>query len=380
MPNILNYLEFRGDLTFKQAELNEIDKIIFARFSYLPFNEIILDKKDSIETIAIKMKDLSLDKFIWKVDKEFIIKLGKTKRFKNLKVTDYKEVLDLQAEKQFAAVTICLPSRIRYISFRGTDMSLVGWKEDFNMSFMKDIPSQKEGVKYLNQIGKKYFGKLIVGGHSKGGNIAIYSAIFCEDKVKRKIKEIINADGPGFDKSIITSENYLKIYERINTYIPQSSIIGRLLEHEGDYEIIHSTEKGLMQHDIFSWQIEGTKLKRIEKLTGESQFVNKVVRDWLQNTTPQQRENFVNIIYDVLISTDAKDFNDFGVDTLKKISAVIKSYKIIEREDRKEIEYMFKLFFESAIKTMKDRKREVKIWNCCLQQVMKTNTNLWKED
>lgn len=361
MPNIMKYLEIRGDLTFKQDELNEIDKIILARFSYLPFKEIKLDRKDTIEDISTKMKDLSLDKFIWKADKEFIIKLGKSKRFKNLKVTDYKEIMDLQAEKQFAAVTIWLPHRLKYISFRGTDMSLVGWKEDFNMSFMKDIPSQKEGVKYLNNIGKKYFGKLILGGHSKGGNIAVYSATFCEEKIKRKIIEIINADGPGFDKSIITTENYLNISERINTYIPQSSIIGRLLEHEDDYEIIHSTEKGLMQHDLFSWQIQGTRLKRIQNLTDESQFVNKVVREWLQNTTPEQRANFVNIIYDVLISTEAKDFNDFGVDTFKKISTAIKSYKNIEKEDRKEIEEMFKLFFESAIKTLKDKRKEVKI-------------------
>lgn len=361
MSDIMKYLEDRGDITLKKDDINEVDKIILTRFSYLPFKEISLDKKDNIENISNKMKDLELEKFIWKDDKEFIIKLGRTNRYKNLKITDYREVFDLNAEKQFAAITIWLPHRVKYISFRGTDMSLVGWKEDFNMSFMKDIPSQKEGVKYLNEIGKKYFGKLIVGGHSKGGNISIYSSIFCEDKIKRKIKEIINADGPGFDKTIITTDNYLKILEKINTYIPQSSVIGRLLEHEDNYEIVYSAQKGLMQHDIYSWQVEGSNLKRIERLTDDSQFVNKVVRDWLQNTTPEQRENFVNIIYDVLISTDAKDFNDFGIDTLKKIRTVIKSYKNIEREDRKEIEEMFKLLFNSMISTIKvERKAKLK--------------------
>lgn len=361
MPNIMKYLDFRGNLTFKQDELNEVDKIILARFSYLPFKEIVLDKKDNIENISNKMKNLSLEKFIWKSDKEFINKLGKTKRYKDLKITDYKEILDLKAEKQFAAVTIWLPQRLKYISFRGTDMSLVGWKEDFNMSFMQDIPSQKEAVKYLDEVGKKYFGKLIIGGHSKGGNIAVYSAIFCNLRIKRKIKEIINADGPGFDEKIIKSKEYFEVLERINTYIPQSSIIGRLLEHEDDYEIVHSTQKGIMQHDIYSWQVNETTLVRIPKLTNESQFVNKVVRNWLKNTTIKQRENFVNIIYDVLISTQAKDFNDFSIDTLSKIKAVIKSYKNIEKEDRKEIEEMFKLFFESAIETIKDKRKEVKI-------------------
>ena len=361
MPNIMKYLDFKGDLTFKQEKLNEVDKIILARFSYLPFKEIVLNKKDNIENISNKMKSLNLEKFIWKSDREFINKLGKTKRYKDLKITDYKEVLDLKAEKQFAAITIWLPQRLKYISFRGTDMSLVGWKEDFNMSFMQDIPSQKEAVKYLDEVGKKYFGKLILGGHSKGGNIAVYSGIFCDPRIKRKIKEIINADGPGFDEKIIKSKEYLEISERINTYIPQSSIIGRLLEHEDDYEIIYSTQKGIMQHDIYSWQVNETTLVRIPKLTDESQFVNKVVRNWLKNTTIKQRENFVNIIYDVLISTQAKDFNDFSIDTLSKIKAAIKSYKNIEKEDRKEIEEMFKLFFESAIKTIKDKRKEVKV-------------------
>ena len=360
MSNILEYIQFKGEISLKHDNINEVDKIILTRISYLPFKEVVVGKKETVETISNKMKDIEIEKFIWKNDKELIEKLGKSKRYKDLKVTDYKEIFDLQAEKQFAAVTIWLPRRIKYISFRGTDMSLVGWKEDLNMSFMKDIPSQKEAVKYLNNIGRKYFGKLIIGGHSKGGNIAIYSAIFCDEKIKSKIKEIINADGPGFDESIIKTQNYLKIKERINKYIPQSSIIGRLLEHD-NYEIVCSTEKGFMQHDIFSWQIEGDALQRIERFTDDSQFVNKVVRDWLQSTTPKQRENFVNIIYDVLISTDSKEINDLSIDTLNKIKTAIKSYKNIEKEDRKEIEHMIKLVFESIIKTIREKNKSVRI-------------------
>ena len=360
MPNIMDYLNWRGDLTFKQDKINEVDTIILSRFSYLPFKDINMEKIDSVENISNKMKDLSIDKFVWKDDKEFIIKLGKTNRFKDLIITDYQEILDIEAEKQFAAVTIWIPKGYKYVSFRGTDMSLVGWKEDFNMSFMENIPAQQEAVKYLNDIGSRYMGKLIVGGHSKGGNLSVYASMFCKDRIKRKIVEIINADGPGFDESVFNTENYLKTIEKVNTYIPQSSIIGRLLEHDEDYEIIHSTQKGIMQHDIYSWQVKATKLVRVPNLTNDSQFVNKVVRDWLKNTTPEQRKNFVNVIYDVLVATEAKNVHDFGVDTLKKVGTVIKSYKNIEKEERKEIESMIKLMFESAITTIKDsRKKEV---------------------
>ena len=358
MPNILDYINWRGDLTFKQDGINEVDNIILARFSYLPFKDIHMEKIDSIENISNKMKDLNLDKFIWKDDKEFIIKLGKSKRYRDLIVTDYKEILDLEAQKQFAAVVVWFPKGYKYISFRGTDMSLVGWKEDFNMSFMQNIPSQLEAVKYLNEVGSRYFGKLIIGGHSKGGNLAVYASMFCKERVKRKIVEIVNADGPGFDESIFNTENYINTLEKVKTYIPQSSIIGRLLEHDEDYEIIHSTQKGLMQHDIYSWQVNTKNLVRIPNLTNNSQIVNKVVRDWLKNTTQEQRKNFVNIIYDVLVATEAKNVHDFGIDTLKKVATVIKSYKNIEKEERKEIEAMIKLLFESAINTIKQKRKE----------------------
>lgn len=360
MPNILDYLNWRGDLTFKQDGINEVDNIILSRISYLPFKDINMGKIDNIENIAEKMKDLNLDKFIWKVDKEFIIKLGQTKRYKDLVVTDYKEVFDFEAEKQFAAVTIWLPKGYKYVSFRGTDMSLVGWKEDFNMSFMQNIPSQLEAVKYLNDVGSRYRGKLIIGGHSKGGNLSIYASMFCKNKIKKKIVEIINADGPGFDESIYNTENYIKISEKVRIYIPQSSIVGRLLEHDEDYEIIHSTQKGIMQHDIYSWQVNAINLVHIQNLTKDSQFVNKVVRDWLKNTTVEQRKNFVNIIYDVLVATEAQSVHDFGVDTIKKVATVVKTYKNIDKEERKEIESMIKLLFESAITIIKDkRKKEV---------------------
>lgn len=358
MPNIIDYLKWRGDLTFKQDELNEIDKIILGRFSYLPFKYITMEKVDTIENIANKLENMDLEKFIWPDDKEFIEKLGKTKRYKNLLVTDYQEILDFEAEKQFSAVVIWLPKNYKYVSFRGTDSSLVGWKEDFNMSFLQHIPSQLESVKYLNEIGGKYNSKLFIGGHSKGGNLAIYASMFCKERIKKKIVEIINADGPGFDETVFNTENCIKILEKVKTYIPQSSIIGRLLEHDEDYEIIYSTQKGIMQHDIFSWQINSTSLVRIKNLTNNSQFVNKVVRDWLKNTTPDQRKNFVNIIYDVLETTEAKSVHDFNVDTIKKIATIMKSYKNIDKEDKKEIETMIKLIFESAFNTIKDNKKK----------------------
>lgn len=353
MSNIIDYIKWRGDLTIKKSPINELDNIIFARFSYLPFKIINFSGEKTIEYIADKMKDFKTEDFLWPDDKEFIALLGKSSRFKDLIVSDYVEILDKAAEKQFAAISIDISDSVKYISFRGTDSSLVGWKEDLNMGFLKNVPSQIEAVKYLNNIASKNKCKLIIGGHSKGGNLAVYSAIFCDEHVKPRIKKVINADGPGFDKSVILTDNYKKILNKIETYIPQSSIVGRLLEHEEEYQVVKSIQKGVMQHDIYSWQVEPIKLVRIPNLTNNSEIFNGIVRDWLMHTTPEQRENFINILYEVIASTDAKSTKDFSVDTIKKIRIILNGYKNVDDENKKEIDRMVKLLLESTIKVLK---------------------------
>lgn len=361
MPNIIDYIEWRGDLSFENSPINEIDDIIFARFSYLPFKYIELKEIDTIENIALEMKDLDIENYLWNDDKVFLQKIGNCKRFKDIKVSDYIEIFDEAAEKQFAAITLWIQKNQKYISFRGTDSSLVGWKEDINMGFKKDVPSQKEAVKYLNSMAEKYKDNLIIGGHSKGGNLAVYSAVFCKDSVKNRIEIVINADGPGFDKSVILTDNYKKILNKIQTYIPQSSIVGRLLEHEEEYQVVKSIQKGIMQHDIYSWEIEPTKLIRIPTVTNNSEIFNGIVSDWLKNTTPEQRENFINMIYEIIMETQAQRTSDFRVETAKKIGIILNGYINVDPEDKKEIEHMVKLILESVFKVLKENRNTNKL-------------------
>ena len=353
MSNIIDYLKWRGDLTFEIKPINEIDNVILARFSYLPFQDIYLESKESIKSIAEKMKIIPKSNFVWPEDKEFIEELAKTRRFKNLIVSDYVQKLDLNTETQFGAITIWLPNNEKYISFEGTDMTIVGWKEDFNMSFMTNVPSQLEAVKYLETIADKYTSNFRLGGHSKGGNLAVYSAIFCKDEIKERIIDILNADGPGFNKEIVDNPKYKKIVNKINTYVPQSSIIGRLLEHEEEYKIVESTQKGIMQHDIYSWQVEATELIKISELTNESQMVNKIVRDWLKNTTQEQRKNFINTIYEIIGKTEAKTIMDFSSQRLKNIRKIVETYKTMNEEEKAQMEQMIKLALTSIVTCMK---------------------------
>ena len=173
MSNINDYIKWRGDLELKCSPFNEVDNIILARFSYLIFNKIDLLPKETIASISEKMVHFTNDQFRYNGDKEMITSLGKSSRFKAMYITDFTENIDSVSEKQFSAITIHISDNELYVSFLGTDNSIVGWKEDFNMAFMQPVPAQIAGKEYLEKVAKKYPNKKIrIGGHSKGGSVA----------------------------------------------------------------------------------------------------------------------------------------------------------------------------------------------------------------
>lgn len=355
MSNIVDYIKWRGDLSFETDPINEIDNLILSRISYLPFKEIKFNNKEKFKILANRFLELKKEDFNQIDDISLIEELAKSNRYKDLIFSDYYEKIDEEEEKQFAAVTIWLPNNELFVSYRGTDATIVGWKEDFNMSFMINVPSQLEGVKYLEAISKKYFRKkLRIGGHSKGGNVAVYSSIFCNKKTKSKIIDVTNADGPGFDKSIIQTKEYKEILDRIHTFIPQTSIIGRLLEHEEKYQVVESIQKGIMQHDIYSWQIEGPKIKAIKSVDNNSEIVNGIVRSWLKNTTPKQRENFINVVFEIIQQTNVTSVHELSAALLKNMGTVLNTYRNIDEEERKEITNILKMLIKTSFSTLKE--------------------------
>ena len=221
MANINDYLKWRGDIKIsKDYPFNEVDSMILARFSYLLFSKIKMNKIETIGNISLKMKDFPDNEFLYNGDKELITNLGTSLRFKNLKVTDYVENNNKAREEQFGAITIHLSLKELYISYLGTDMSIIGWKEDFNMGFMDTVPCQIEGLDYLHKISLKYPSKKIrIGGHSKGGNVAIFAAITAPKRIQMKITKVYNYDGPGFSKEIIDKYENPDILKKIETYI-----------------------------------------------------------------------------------------------------------------------------------------------------------------
>lgn len=357
MSNINDYILWRGDIPInEQFKFNEVDSMILARFSYLRFDIIQMEKNETIETISMKMKNLSNDEFHYNGDKELITNLGQSKRFKDMIISDYIKTNDIETEKQFGAITIHISEKEMYISFIGTDSTINGWKEDFNMAFMDNVPCQLSGKNYVEEISKKYPNKYIrIGGHSKGGNVAVYSAITAKEEIKNRIIKVDNFDGPGFNKKFIDEYKNEKILDKIETYIPQDSIIGRILEHQEKTTVSLSVEKGILQHDIYSWQVLRDEMIKSEKNTKTSENINKTVTDWLKTTTTEQRKIFIDSVFELFFSTDATTFGDIKNSLTTSMVKIFKSYSKLNEEDRKVMTEMIKIFASSYLNVIKER-------------------------
>lgn len=337
MANIIDYLKWRGDIPFTQVSLNEIDSLILSRVSYFPFDNLIEENEQITITEAYNrfIQNEQKGRILQIDDLDLFPILAKSERFGELILTDYINKIDVEQEKQFSAITMLLPNKLIYVSYRGTDNTLIGWKEDFNMSFSSHVPSQKDSVKYLDEIVKKYSGNIIVGGHSKGGNLAVYASTFCDKKTKKRIVEVYNEDGPGFDDDIICTDQYKEIIEKVHTYIPQSSVIGRLLNHEEAYTVVQSTANGIMQHDLYSWQVLGSKFVSLEEVTNGSEFVDQTIKGWVKSVSPEQRAQFIDILFEILNSTEAYTLTELSSKKFATARAILKKYQNIDDESKK---------------------------------------------
>ena len=359
MGNINDYLLWRGDIPISSKfKFNEIDSAILARFSYLIFFKIEMNEIETIESISEKMSNFDNDEFMYNGDKELITYLGKSDRFKNMQVTDYVRNNDKETEKQFGAITVHISEDEMYISYIGTDSTIFGWKEDFNMGFMENVPCQIAGKQYAEKIAEKYPNKKIrIGGHSKGGNVAIYSAIAISKDIQNRIIKVYNYDGPGFNKKIIEKYGNEEIISRIETYIPQDSVIGRLLNHKEKMTIILSEEKGILQHDIYSWQVLKDDLIQLSQNTDISEDIDKTLTDWLELTTSEQRKIVIDAVFELFYSTDAKTFAEMSKNFSNNLPKVLKKYGEIAKEDKESITNMIKLIVGTYINIFKEREK-----------------------
>lgn len=351
MSNILDYIDWRGDLPFGISPFCDVDALIFCRLSYIPFDNVVpqtfanyISMADAVKKV-LELAENEAVTFHDDNDINFLRKILESKRFENIDITGYVNIFSEEIQQQFSAITLMMPDGSLYVAFRGTDGTLVGWKEDFNMSFTDTVPAQSEAVKYLERVADSLSGKIRVGGHSKGGNLAVYSSAFCDDAVQKRLIHIRNFDGPGFNEKVIAAENFKKILPIVRTYLPQSSIVGMLLEHAEDFTVVFSTGSGILQHDIYTWDVEKDGLVCVDRLSNSSQFIDATLKDWLDSMTMEQREKMIDGIYEIMVKSEINSTQN--IFSRKNLVSFFKNFESTDEETRSNIAQAIKILKKS---------------------------------
>lgn len=362
MANIYDYLKWRGDLSFEKDEFNEIDNLVLSILTYIDFGGIVasVDDDESIllkdaYDIYIKSKDVShlKDLPFLKDIPEFFKIAANTNRFGNISLSSYENQLDDDLSKQFSATVFTLEEDYYFIGFRGTDDNLAGWKEDLQMSFKDEVQSQKEAVLYLNKVLSKFNGEFILGGHSKGGNLAIYATSNVNVNSADRIVEIYSNDGPGFQKEFLEKEGYLRIKDRIISIVPESSVVGLLMEQSVERQVVSSKGITIFQHNPFLWEVMGKSFIYKEGLTKESLGINSTINSWLGSLSNNERENFVNSLFEVIQGTGAKTLSEINSEKLAVADGLIKTFKNMGKETQENLKNVMDLLFQEGNKTFR---------------------------
>lgn len=311
MADILEYIAWRGDLPFSRDEFNEVDAVVFCELAYIHFGGRAEDTEGELLTLAEEAKE-----FLAREDAENLVRTrqdlellrlaAQSRRFGGSRLWGYRDRFLPEQETQFAAMTFLLEDGTQTVTFRGTDGTLVGWKEDFNMTFQQSIPAQRLAQDYVREAALANPGQMRIVGHSKGGNMAVFAAARSSPMIQSRILAIYNNDGPGFTKYMMGDPGYLAVVDRIHTFVPQSSVIGMLLEHEEPYTVVHSRSVSIWQHDLYSWELMGKKLLTLDAVTADSVFLDATIKNWFASMTNQERNQFVDEVY-ALISAGGAD-------------------------------------------------------------------------
>jgi hypothetical protein len=333
MGNIVSYIEEYGSYTFDDMEFNEVDSLVLAQMSYLYYDAFIIDIPFTVTIDTIKKsrakKTLKENTLRPKSNEKLIKAICNSKRYKEVALGYYVNELDKDGEKQFCAITFRLPDeKTYYVAFRGTDTTFIGWKEDLNMAFMSAVPAQVRSVKYLKDVLNKIpDGDFLVGGHSKGGNLAIYSVANLTDDERARVISVYNHDGPGFRHDVISSENFEKTKPLVKKTVPETSVVGMLLQEHFSYSAVASNSVGILQHDPFFWTVEENHFVHLETTSDASKFTDVTLNEWLNNMDDETRKVVIESIYNAITATKSFTFKKFSKNFAENTAGAINAIK-----------------------------------------------------
>lgn len=356
MCNIIDYVKNNCTHSFDECPFTEVDSLVFSQLSYILFDGFVNKIPEFKTTLMDIMNSYNYPNLYNKVrvpeqNKQLLEAAAGCKRFSQVKLGYYINEIDTVSEKQFSAISFKLVNDLYYISYRGTDDSIVGWKEDFNMAFMSSIPAQKDAVSYFKCLVSNYpNSSFILGGHSKGGNIAVYAAVFSTQEIQQKIINVYNHDGPGFKEDVLDLVSFDRIKNCIRKTIPQSSLIGMLLQQHEPYSVVVSSGFTIMQHDPFTWEIDGADYIYAEDLTDLSKGSGKIIQDWLSQIDDETRKVFVDALFNLLINVKATTFSELRTNLRENAPIILSSIKTTDPDIRKTVsKILYKLISVIAV-------------------------------
>lgn len=360
MGIIFDYLDQVAYDSIYDTPFNELDMLMLTEITYLPFDQIVSDQMSPdctcrlFEAAEKVPQDLSM--LVTKNRLKLLEKAASSTRFKNIKLMGYVNDIDSDVQKQFAAMIFKIKPDSYVLTFRGTDDSIIGWKEDFHMTYMDQVPAQKTAVNYLRKAMDALPGQFILTGHSKGGNLASYAASQIEPEYQERIQSIYSYDAPGLNHSVITSQGYQTISDKIKRYIPQGSIVGMMLETPKQTQIVKSTAiGGLAQHDTFTWQISGQTFVLLDNLNPESLQVDKTLKNWVDSVSDDELKDFFDLFFGLILDAGISSINDLTkLENFNKILAVFENANALTDQEREMLTRLAKLLVDMRYQSWKD--------------------------
>lgn len=353
MDTIVDYIKTYGDYTFSEKPLNEVDSLVLSQFSYLKFDGLVPSLDDGQEAVdmqyLLRHKDydrLYADVRYKEKNTALFLAMTESVRFGGLYLNNYVNLIEPDRETQFSAVTYRLSDDSYYIAYRGTDENMVGWKEDLNLAFSEPVPGQLMSVDYLNRSANAINKPFYTGGHSKGGNFAVYAAMNCQKEIQDNIAAVFDHDGPGFRPEVLTKCGFDKIEARIRKSIPHSSLVGMVFYAGSAYRVVESKYLGLAQHDPFSWLIDGDDFVSAKDVYSGRMFMNTAMNDWILSLNQEQMHVFVDTLYEVLTASDADNLIDFTANWKKSFQGIMAALKNVDAKTAQTISDIMKTLFD----------------------------------
>lgn len=357
MKNIIDYVETEMQ-SFDEAPFSPLDSLVLSQFSYIHFDNLAPTDRDPALPFYIcdALRAEFFDSMLTNTrdpseNKQLLLALAASPRFREIEMCYYISEFDATEGKQFSAVCFVLDKGLNYLAFRGTDDTIVGWKEDFSMAFKNPVPSQQRAAEYFLTVSEKLNGRLMLGGHSKGGNLAVYAAMTAPPLLQNRILQVYDHDGPGFKDGVLDCEGYRRIKEKIQKTIPESSLVGMLLDGHESYSVIESSRIGFMQHDPFSWKISNGHFITTEHVSDGALYINRSLRDWLDSLSDEERERFVEVLFNVLDAGNAQTFAEITHEWRKNLAAIFTAMKDTDPEMK---QFMRQLLKEFGVKLMRN--------------------------